>query len=149
MSIMVIKHGDSEWLSWRQGVKSRVWSSAQIGANSLHMGEQKIEPTFGVPVHWHYYEEHLTVYSGVAQVTVNDETLYVDEPATLIFPPRSSHGFMNVGDSELHIIGSSPWAVHETLFVDDPEGVITRAWEPGYGGRRRRMTADPTPEDLV
>lgn len=69
MSIMIIKHNDSEWLSWREGVRSRVWSSAQIGANALHMGEQIIQPTFGVPVHWHYYEEHLTVYGGEAEVT--------------------------------------------------------------------------------
>lgn len=141
MSIMIIKHNDSEWLSWREGVRSRVWSSAQIGANALHMGEQIIQPTFGVPVHWHYYEEHLTVYGGEAEVTVNDETMVVEGPATLIFPPRSAHGFRNVGESELHIIGASPWAVHETLFANDPDGVITRAWEPGFGSRRRRMTA--------
>jgi mannose-6-phosphate isomerase-like protein (cupin superfamily) len=148
MSIMIIKHSDSEWLSWREGVASRVWSSAQIGANSLHMGEQKIQPTFGVPEHWHYYEEHLTVYGGEAEVTVDGEKVHVEGPATLIFPPRSSHGFMNVGTTELHIIGASPWAVHETLFTDDPTGVITRAWEPGFGSRRRRMTASGD-SDLV
>jgi mannose-6-phosphate isomerase-like protein (cupin superfamily) len=139
--MLIIRHEDSPWLSWREGVQTRVWTSALMGALSAHTGEQVLAPGSKVPVHWHYYEEHITIYRGIAAITVDHETIEIEGPASVVAPGRSHHGFHNVGDSDLHIIGAVPWPIHETLFVDDPEGVVTRGWEPGFAELRRRMEA--------
>jgi hypothetical protein len=57
----------------------------------------------------------------------------------LIVPPRAFHGFTNVGDGTLHISGGTSWPILEAGFVDDPEGIVVRGWEPGFNYRRRRM----------
>ena len=139
------RHEDSPWQDWRPGVKTRVWSSASQGANSLHMGEQICQPGTGAPYHWHYYEEHITIFSGTAEVKIDGKTAIVEGPATVIVPPRLHHGFTNVGEGELRIIGATSWPILEAGMVDDPDGVLVRGWEPGYGYRRRRMVEEGKP----
>jgi quercetin dioxygenase-like cupin family protein len=137
--MLMHRHDDMPWHGWREGVRSRVWSSAQHGANGMHMGEQIFQPGYGVPVHWHYYEEHVTVFRGTAEFTVGDEKEIVVGPTTVILPPQSTHGFVNAGEDELHIIGAANWPIHETMYAEDPEGTVTRGWEPGVEGRRRMV----------
>jgi quercetin dioxygenase-like cupin family protein len=140
--MLVHRHDDAPWHGWREGVRSRVWSSAQHGANGMHMGEQIFQPGHGVPVHWHYYEEHVTVFRGTAEFVVNDEKERVEGPATVILPPQSSHGFVNAGEGELHIIGAANWPIHETMYVEDEAGTVTRGWEVGFTGRRKMVATD-------
>ncbi len=109
------------------------------------MGEQIMQPGTGAPFHWHYYEEHLTIYRGTAEVTVGDEVAVVEGPATVVIPGQSYHGFTNVGDGELHIIGAVPYPIHETLMAEDPSGTYTVGWEPGYDYRRRRLNEGGDP----
>jgi len=101
------------------------------------MGEQIVAPGAGAPDHWHHYEEHFCIYAGTAEVRVAGEVQVVEAPATVIFPPETVHGFTNVGDIDLHIIGAVPYPIHETFFVDDPAGTVTRSWEPGIHGHRK------------
>ena len=144
--MQVLRHEDSPWQDWRPGVKTRVWSAAITGAKSAHMGEQIMEPGTGAPYHWHYYEEHLTIYSGTAEVRVDDEVAIVEGPATVVFPAQARHGFTNVGDTPLHIIGAVPYPIHETMIADDPKGTFTVGWEPGEDYRRRRLTEEGPPK---
>ncbi len=141
----VLRHDDSPWQDWRPGVKTRVWSAAITGAKAAHMGEQIMQPGTGAPYHWHYYEEHLTVYSGTAEVRVGDETQIVEGPATIVIPGQEYHGFSNVGDGPMHIIGAVPYPIHETLMADDPSGTFTVAWEPDQDHRRRRLREEGDP----
>jgi len=106
------------------------------------MGEQIMQPGTGAPYHWHYYEEHLTIYSGTAEVTVDGEIAVVEGPATCVFPAQARHRFTNIGDGPMHIIGAVPYPIHETMIADDPKGTFTVGWEPGEGYRRRRLTEE-------
>ena len=107
------------------------------GANGLHMGEQVCEPGTGAPYHWHYYEEFITVMDGVAEVKVNGETAIVEARGTLIVPPRAFHGFTNVGDGLLTVVGVTDWPIMDTGYVEDEDGIVVRGWEPGIETRRR------------
>jgi mannose-6-phosphate isomerase-like protein (cupin superfamily) len=132
-------HNESPWQDWRPGVRTRLWSGAIFGAAQAHMGEQIIQPGSGTPRHTHYYEEHLTVFRGRAEITVGDETATVDGPATVVVPPMTNHSFKNVGDGELHIIGASPWPMLQAEIPDDPDGAVWIGWEPGNEFQRRRL----------
>lgn len=136
--MQLIRHDeDSPWQDWRPGVRTRLWSGAMFGATQLHVGEQLVQPGTGAPYHWHPYEEHLTVYRGVADVMIGETTVRVEGPASVIIPPRSFHGFTNVGEEVLHIIGASPWPIHQTSIPDDE--AVWVGWEPGTDFRRRRL----------
>jgi mannose-6-phosphate isomerase-like protein (cupin superfamily) len=139
--IKIVRHDESQWYDWRPGVKTRSWSSAESGAKQAHIGEQLIQPGIQVPYHWHYYEEHLTIYKGKAEVRLAGETAIVEGPATVVFPAQSHHGFFNAGDEVLHIIGAIPWPIHQTQLVDDPDNVMWVGWEPEIV-RRRRMVEE-------
>ena len=137
MSLILVDHEASPWQEWRPGVKVRTWGSALHGANGLHMGEQICEPGTGAPYHWHYYEEFITVLDGVAEVKVNGETAIVEARGTLIVPPRAFHGFTNVGDGLLTVLGVTDWPIMDTGYAEDEDGIVVRGWEPGIETRRR------------
>lgn len=146
--MIIARHDDIPWTEWRPGVRGRVWTSALDGAHSAHTGEQLMAPGTGAPVHWHYYEEHLTFLAGKAEITVDGEMFVVEAPATVVFPPGARHGFTNVGDIDLHLIGAIPWPIHETLYEDaDGQRFVVRGYEPGTDGDRHRFSRShaPTP----
>lgn len=125
----VVRHEEQQWHEWRPGVKTRMWSGASAGAIAMHMGEQYFEPGTGAPTHWHYYEEHVTILEGTAEVWVDDERIVIDGGATVVFPPLSHHGFRNIGEQPLHICGATNWPVNESFFVDESGEVVdTMRW---------------------
>ena len=124
--MFAIQH-EEEWEQWRPGVKTRSWTGAHVGAVQIRMGEQWFEPGTGVPRHWHYCEEHITLLTSKVEVWVDDEHAIYDTPVSLIFPSQARHKFMNVGDEPMHLIGAMSSPVHETFMVDDPPGVMWRA----------------------
>jgi mannose-6-phosphate isomerase-like protein (cupin superfamily) len=91
-----------------------------MGPTDCSIDEQILQSGTGVQDHWHYYEEHVTIFSGDAEVQVGDEIMVTEEPATLIVPLRSHHGFTNVGDGPLWIIGVVNWPILEAGIVGDP-----------------------------
>ena len=97
------------------------------------------------PYHYHPYEEHLTIYRGTADVTVDGKSVTVEGPATVIIAPGVHHGFTNVGEGELNIIGAAPWPIHQTQLPDDPENSVWVGWEPGMDFRRRRLVEKGKP----
>ena len=66
--------------------------------------------------------------------------------ATCVFPAQARHGFTNVGDGPLHIIGAVPYPIHETMIADDPKGTFTVGWEPDEDYRRRRLIEEGPPK---
>ena len=135
----ITRHDDNPWQEWRDGVMTRVWSGAISGATAASGGEQLFAPGTGAPRHWHYYEEHITVLSGVAEFCVGDEVAIVEAPATLVFSPMQPHSFTNIGDQPLHILGFHPYPISHSMMEDDPTGTVTQSWEAGSDFRRRRL----------
>jgi oxalate decarboxylase/phosphoglucose isomerase-like protein (cupin superfamily) len=91
------------------------------------------------PLHWHYVEEQLVVVVGTAEVHCDGETITVGPGQTVVFPARLVHGFKNVGDEELHVIGAWPWPFLEVYFDQDPPGVVTRQYEAWEEGGARKL----------
>ena len=139
MSIILIRHDEQEWETWRGGVQTRLWAAASTGSKSLCIGEQFFEPEAESPVHWHYSEEILNITEGRAKVIVDGEEMIVDGAHTVIFPAQSRHGFVNLGPGRLHVVGVFAWPFYETYWEHDPENVFTREWEAQEGGIRRRL----------
>lgn len=103
-------------------------------------------PGTGAPLHWHYYEEHLTFLAGTAEIHVDGDVEIVTAPATVVFLPGQKHWFTNVGDVDLHLLGSVPWPIHETMYEDaDGDRQIVRGYEPGTDGHRHRFGPTGTP----
>jgi mannose-6-phosphate isomerase-like protein (cupin superfamily) len=124
----VIKHSETKHSYWRDGVRTLVWAADTNGAEDMLMFEQFCDVDYGAPIHWHPVEEHLTFYRGRAEVTVDEETAIVEGPTTVIVPPRSRHGFRNLGPDQLHVIIAMANGVFEGFYDQDPEGVW-RAFE--------------------
>ena len=137
--MIVIHHDEQPWEEWRPGVLTRAWSGASLGSSQMMMGEQKFVPGGQSPKHWHYTEEQVTVLSGTAEAWCDDETLVAGVGTTLVFPAHSIHGFMNVGEDELHIVGGFPLPFLEAYFVHDEPGVVTREYEAWDNGHARKL----------
>ncbi|MYE92369.1 MAG: cupin domain-containing protein [Gemmatimonadetes bacterium] len=145
--MIIIRHEDQPWEEWRPGVFTRAWSGACFGSKEMMMGEQKFAPGAQSPLHWHYSEEQVTVISGRAEAWCDDDTEIAEAGTTLVFPRQSMHGFMNIGDDELHIVGGFPWPFLEAYFKHDPPGVVTREYEAWEGGHARKLY--PTQVDAL
>lgn len=141
--MMVVEHEKVEWEQWRPGVRSRAWATAASGARQVRIAEQILDPGKQAPLHWHYFEENVTVIAGTARFEVDGETCELGPGHTVIIPSMAVHGFRSVGDEPLHIIASMGWPINEMNYVDDPD-VVWRAGESVDSGRRRRLLQDET-----
>lgn len=137
--MIIIQHEDQKWEEWRPGVRTRCWSNAHEGANNLMVAEQIFQPGTEAPTHWHYVEEHVSFLSGSCEVWCDGVRTQVQSAATIIFPPRSKHGFVNNGDEELHVVGSLSLPYMEVYFEHDPDGVVTREYEADGDGSPRKL----------
>lgn len=137
--MIIVSHEEQPWEEWRPGVWTRAWSGASLGSNEMMMGEQRFVPGGQSPLHWHYSEEQVTVLTGEAEAWCDGEVVEVGGGHTLIFPARSMHGFKNIGEDELHIVGGFPWPFLEAYFKHDPPGVVTREYEAWNNGQARKL----------
>jgi quercetin dioxygenase-like cupin family protein len=137
--MVVVNHEERPWEEWRKGVLTRAWSGLSLGSAELTMAEQRMIPGAQSPLHWHYSEEQIVVLSGLAQVYCDEELLTVGSGNTVVFPPRSTHGFKNMGEDELHIMAAFSWPFLEIYYDHDPPGVVTREFEQWDGGNARKL----------
>lgn len=138
MNGKVIKHSESKSSYWRDGVKTTVWAADTNGAMNLMTWEQDCDIGYGAPIHWHPVEEHLTFYSGQAEVYLDGDTYIIDEPTTVVIPPRVKHGFKNTGSSQLHVIITMADSVFESFYDHEPE-IVWRAFEGDDGSSKRAV----------
>lgn len=89
--------------TWRDGVETRMLTSAQNGAAALCIFEQWVSPGTGAPSHMHPVEEVLTVLSGEADVWINGEHAALQAGQSAIVPAGRIHGFTNIGTGPLHV----------------------------------------------
>jgi quercetin dioxygenase-like cupin family protein len=138
--MIVVDHEEVEWEEWRPGVRSRAWATASSGARQIRIAEQVLDPGMEAPLHWHYFEENITVIAGVARFSVDGEIVELGPGHTVIVPMMAVHGFQSIGDEPLHVIASMAWPINEMNYVDQPD-VVFRAGETVDSGRRRRLQA--------
>jgi quercetin dioxygenase-like cupin family protein len=138
--MIVVDHEKVEWEEWRPGVRSRAWATASSGARQIRIAEQVLDPGTEAPLHWHYFEENITVTAGKGRFSVDGETVELGPGHTVIVPSTAVHGFKSIGDEPLRVIASMAWPINEMNYVDQPD-VVWRAGETVDSGRRRQLRA--------
>jgi mannose-6-phosphate isomerase-like protein (cupin superfamily) len=114
---------------WRQGVVTRMRTSALNGAGQLCIFEQWCEIGHGAPTHLHAVEEVLHVLDGQAEVWIGDERATLTSGQSVVVPAGRKHGFSNTGTSTLHIQSTLASPVFEAAYDDKRE--TPRRWLPG------------------
>jgi mannose-6-phosphate isomerase-like protein (cupin superfamily) len=114
---------------WRQGVLTRMCSSAANGAGQLCIFEQWCDVGHGAPTHLHAVEEVLHVLDGQAEVWIGDTRATLASGQLVIVPAGRKHGFSNTGASTLHIRSTLASPVFEAAYDDKRE--TPRRWLPG------------------
>lgn len=137
--MLIVRHEEEVWDEWRPGVHSRAWATAASGAQQVRIAEQTFAPGTEAPMHWHYFEENITVLAGRGEFTVGGETEILEPGMTVIVLSTVPHGFRNVGDDTLHIVASMSWPVNEIIYVNGEPGEAWRAGESVNGGLRRKV----------
>jgi mannose-6-phosphate isomerase-like protein (cupin superfamily) len=120
--------GDRPLEQWREGVQTRMITSARNGAAQLCLFEQWVAPGNGAPTHSHSVEEVLTVRDGEAEMWIGEERMVVRAGQSLVVPARRLHGFRNAGTGTLHIHA----VLASAIFEATPEGASepVRRWAP-------------------
>ena len=122
---MIVKHAEQPSAEWRAGVLTRLRVSEALGARSLCVGEQWFQPGKEAPLHRHpNAEEVVTVLAGSALFSLDGVESLVHADASVILPAGSVHGFANVGDDALHVLGIYSSASPLTIYQDEPDVVI-------------------------
>jgi mannose-6-phosphate isomerase-like protein (cupin superfamily) len=114
---------------WRQGVLTRMRTSAVNGAGQLCIFEQWCEIGHGAPTHLHAVEEVLHVLDGQAEVWIGESRAILTSGQLVIVPAGRKHGFSNTGTSVLHIQSTLASPVFEAAYDDKRE--TPRRWLPG------------------
>ena len=113
---------------WRQGVLTRMCSSATNGAGQLCIFEQWCDVGHGAPTHLHAVEEVLHVLHGQAEVWIGDARATLTAGQLVVVPAGRKHGFSNTGTSTLHIRSTLASPVFEAAYDDKRE--TPRRWLP-------------------
>ena len=139
--MLVVDHKKLGWDEWRPGVRSRAWATAANGVRQVRIAEQILEPGNKAPMHWHYFEENITIIAGRGRFIVDGETAYLGIGNTVIVSSMAVHGFDSIGDESLHIIAAMAWPINEAYYIHDPYAVY-RAGETLDSGQRRRLVPE-------
>ena len=110
---------------WREGVLTRMLVSAVTGAAELCIFEQFCDPGCGAPIHTHTVEEVLAVLQGAAEITLGAARHSLSAGQSVVIPAGLRHGFVNTGESVLHVQATLAAPVFEAL---DEGGVMRRRW---------------------
>lgn len=117
----------SERETWREGVETRMLTSAKNGATALCIFEQWVAAGTGAPSHSHPVEEVLTVLAGDAEVWIGDKRFPLHTGQSAIVPAGRTHGFTNVGTGSLHVQAVLASASFEASY-EGRTGVVKR-WQ--------------------
>lgn len=102
------------------GLPTRHLVSREVGATSLFVAEQWLEPGQRVPRHVHPVEEVLTFVAGEGEATLGDERHPIGAGVTLYVPANLPHGFRATGAAPLGVTVIFPGPdFAETTFVED------------------------------
>ena len=114
---------------WRQGVMTRMRTSAANGGGQLCIFEQWCDVGHGAPTHLHAVEEVLRVIEGQAEVWIGEARATLSAGQLVVVPAGRKHGFSNTGTSVLHIESTLASPVFEAAYDDKRE--TPRRYLPG------------------
>ena len=106
---------------WRQGVLTRMLTSAANGGGQLCIFEQWCDAGHGAPTHLHAVEEVLRVLDGQAEVWIGEAHATLTSGQLVVVPAGRKHGFSNTGTSVLHIQSTLASPVFEAAYDDKRE----------------------------
>jgi quercetin dioxygenase-like cupin family protein len=129
--MLVVLDSEQPLEQWREGVETRMYSSATVGAAQLTIFEQWCAPGLGAPAHLHAVEEVLRVLAGRAEIWVGAERQTLDAGASVIIPAGVVHGFRNAAESTLHVQAILAAPIFEARYLDPERDV--RRWGLAVG----------------
>lgn len=105
----IILHRDLEVERFSQQSTRRIVVSKELGAASLTVEEELVEPGTEFSLHvYHGHEDVVLLLEGTVDVTMGDEVTTVEAPATIIVPRGVRHKMANKGNQWARLIGIVP-----------------------------------------
>jgi mannose-6-phosphate isomerase-like protein (cupin superfamily) len=123
----VVRKADKPEASWRPGKRGIMHAAASVGGTErLIVNESWNDPGVGAPTHVHPdgLEEILMILEGRAEVWIDGESFTLEAGDSVILRPYTHHGFKNIGEDTLHVLGIFSSAVAPAIFDDDPDKVV-------------------------
>lgn len=117
----VIDHASQGSELWREGVLTRMRTSALTKTHQLCIFEQYCDPGLGAPMHVHVVEEVLEVIEGTAEIFLGDASTIVTADQSVVIPAGQRHGFKNVGEGILKVRATLASAIFEASYDDRRE----------------------------
>jgi mannose-6-phosphate isomerase-like protein (cupin superfamily) len=127
-TMTLLDHNTQPQEKWRDGVMTQMRVSATVTAHQLCIFDQYCEPGLGAPMHLHAVEEVLEVFSGIAEITLGNETMVVAANQSVLIPAGARHGFKNIGTDILHVRATLAAAIFEASYDDRNE--LSRRYLP-------------------
>ncbi len=90
------------------GLPSQHLVTREVGATSLFIGQQWLQPGDRVLLHTHPVEEALMFLRGSGEACLDGEIVPIGPGTSLYIPPGVPHGFRNTGTTEMHVIIAFP-----------------------------------------
>ncbi len=126
--MQVFIHEDQPLEKWRDGVMTRMRTSALNGGRQLCIFDQYCDPGLGAPTHVHAVEEVLEVIDGNAEIWIGEEKAIVRPNQSVLVPAGFRHGFRNVLTTILHVRATLAASIFEASY--DNRNEISRRWLP-------------------
>jgi quercetin dioxygenase-like cupin family protein len=123
----VVRRAEKPEATWRPGKHGILHAAASVGATEkLVVNESWNGPGIGAPTHFHPdgLEEIIMVLSGTGEFWSDGEHSILEAGDSIVMRPYTHHGFKNVGEDTLHVLGIFSSAVAPTIFDDDPDRVV-------------------------
>jgi quercetin dioxygenase-like cupin family protein len=99
-----IVHADLPIVSSPSGLPSQHLVTEAVGATSMFVGQQWLQPGDRVLLHTHPVEEALMFLAGTGEATLGQEKVAIGAGVSLYLPPGLVHGFRNTGNDVLHVV---------------------------------------------
>ena len=117
----VLKHADLPLEKWREGVLTQMRMSYLLGGRQLCIFDQFCDPGLGAPTHIHAVEEVLEVFTGRAEIWLEDDKQIVEANQSVLIPAGARHGFRNIGSETLHVRATLASSIFEGQY-DSTQG---------------------------
>lgn len=123
-------HNGQTLEKWRDGVMTKMRTSALSGSHQLCIFDQWCEKGLGAPIHLHAVEEVLEVFEGTAEIWLGDKKAIVVADQSVLIPAGCKHGFRNVGEGILHVRATLASSIFEATYESNVEQ--SRRWIPTF-----------------
>jgi quercetin dioxygenase-like cupin family protein len=115
----LLRHADLPIIPSPSGLPSQHIVTERIGATSIFLGQQWLQPGDEVYRHTHPCEESIMFLAGSGEATLDEDVVAIMPGCSLFIPAGVVHGFRNTGATEMHVVIVFP-VPHfaETTMVD-------------------------------